>query len=166
VRGLGSDFTRVRINGLEALSTAGYNDSCSTPKPKNGVLANDEIMITAHARTSPEQDRAFVFDHCRVSGDDSAKRVYLGRPWRDYAAVVFMNTQVDAELDPQGWREWTPGKTERLKSAYYAEFNTRGRNSEPSKRQPFTRALSPDEVRRWSSDTFLAGSDGWSPASP
>ena len=31
VRGLGGDFTRVRINGLEALSTAGANDAGSTP---------------------------------------------------------------------------------------------------------------------------------------
>jgi iron complex outermembrane receptor protein len=31
VRGLGADFTRVRINGLEALSTAGANDAGSTP---------------------------------------------------------------------------------------------------------------------------------------
>lgn len=31
VRGLGPDFTRVRINGLEALSTAGNNDAGSSP---------------------------------------------------------------------------------------------------------------------------------------
>lgn len=31
VRGLGADFTRVRLNGLEALSTAGANDSGTNP---------------------------------------------------------------------------------------------------------------------------------------
>jgi len=31
VRGLGADFSRVRINGLEALSTAGSNDAGSSP---------------------------------------------------------------------------------------------------------------------------------------
>ena len=31
VRGLGGDFTRVRINNLEALSTGGANDAGSTP---------------------------------------------------------------------------------------------------------------------------------------
>ena len=31
VRGLGADFSRVRINGLEALSTAGNNDAGSSP---------------------------------------------------------------------------------------------------------------------------------------
>jgi TonB-dependent receptor len=36
VRGLGSDFTRVRLNGLEALSTAGANDSGTSPNRSRG----------------------------------------------------------------------------------------------------------------------------------
>ncbi|GFE83806.1 hypothetical protein GCM10011487_58060 [Steroidobacter agaridevorans] len=40
VRGLGSDFTRVRINGLEALSTAGSNDSGSSPNRGRGFDFN------------------------------------------------------------------------------------------------------------------------------
>ncbi|MBM0106870.1 TonB-dependent receptor [Steroidobacter sp. S1-65] len=40
VRGLGSDFTRVRINGLEALSTAGSSDSGSSPNRGRGFDFN------------------------------------------------------------------------------------------------------------------------------
>jgi TonB-dependent receptor len=40
VRGLGPDFTRVRLNGLEALSTAGGNDSGSTPNRSRGFDFN------------------------------------------------------------------------------------------------------------------------------
>lgn len=40
VRGLGSDFTRVRINGLEALSTAGANDSGTSPNRGRGFDFN------------------------------------------------------------------------------------------------------------------------------
>jgi TonB-dependent receptor len=40
VRGLGSDFTRVRLNGLEALSTAGANDSGSSPNRGRGFDFN------------------------------------------------------------------------------------------------------------------------------
>ncbi|MFC4308766.1 TonB-dependent receptor [Steroidobacter flavus] len=40
VRGLGSDFTRVRINGLEALSTAGSNDSGTSPNRGRGFDFN------------------------------------------------------------------------------------------------------------------------------
>jgi iron complex outermembrane receptor protein len=40
VRGLGPDFTRVRLNGLEALATAGGNDSGSTPNRSRGFDFN------------------------------------------------------------------------------------------------------------------------------
>ncbi len=40
VRGLGSDFTRVRLNGLEALSTAGANDSGTSPNRGRGFDFN------------------------------------------------------------------------------------------------------------------------------
>lgn len=40
VRGLGPDFTRVRLNGLEALSTAGGNDSGSAPNRSRGFDFN------------------------------------------------------------------------------------------------------------------------------
>ena len=40
VRGLGPDFTRVRLNGLEALSTSGGNDSGSTPNRSRGFDFN------------------------------------------------------------------------------------------------------------------------------
>ena len=40
VRGLGSDFTRVRLNGLETLSTAGSNDSGTNPNRGRGFDFN------------------------------------------------------------------------------------------------------------------------------
>lgn len=40
VRGLGPDFTRVRLNGIEALSTSGGNDSGSTPNRSRGFDFN------------------------------------------------------------------------------------------------------------------------------
>jgi pectinesterase len=127
------------------------------------AISHPEILITAHARTSPEQDRAFVFNNCTVTGEKGA-HIFFGRPWRDYAAVIFMNTTVEGELDPEGWREWTPGKTDRLKLAYYAEFNTQGRSSDMSKRQSYTKVLSAAEAQRWSLPAFFASSDGWNPA--
>ena len=40
VRGLGSDFTRVRLNGMETLSTAGSNDAGSNPNRSRGFDFN------------------------------------------------------------------------------------------------------------------------------
>lgn len=60
VRGLGSDFTRVRLNGLEALSTGAASDSGAAPNRSRGfdfnVFASDlfsslEVRKTASANT-------------------------------------------------------------------------------------------------------------------
>src|SRR6187402_1569374 len=60
VRGLGSDFTRVRLNGLETLSTAAASDSGTAPNRGRGfdfnVFASDlfsslEVRKTASAST-------------------------------------------------------------------------------------------------------------------
>ncbi|MBM0106869.1 hypothetical protein JM946_19210 [Steroidobacter sp. S1-65] len=130
------------------------------------AIAHDEILITAHARTAPDQDKAFVFDHCRITGDAGARSIYFGRPWRDYAAVIFMNTRIDGNLHPDGWREWTPGKTDRLQRAYYAEFQSTGRMADMKRRQPHAQRLSPAEAQQWQRDRFLKGNDGWTPTSP
>lgn len=83
-------------------------------------------------RTSPDQDKAFVFDHCRITADPKAEKIYFGRPWRDHAAVVFMNTDIPANVHPDGWREWTPGKTDRLLRAFYAEYRSTGPMADPA----------------------------------
>ncbi|WP_425997655.1 TonB-dependent receptor plug domain-containing protein [Caulobacter sp. DWR1-3-2b1] len=60
VRGLGADFTRVRLNGLEALSTAGSNDSGTSGNRTRGfdfsVFASElfsslRVQKTASAET-------------------------------------------------------------------------------------------------------------------
>ncbi|MEN5362747.1 TonB-dependent receptor [Brevundimonas intermedia] len=60
VRGLGGDFTRVRLNGLETLSTAGSNDSGSSPNRSRGfdfstfaseLFSSLRVQKTASAET-------------------------------------------------------------------------------------------------------------------
>ena len=60
VRGLGGDFTRVRINGMEALSTAGSNDSGTSPNRSRSfdfntfaseLFNNIQVRKTASAET-------------------------------------------------------------------------------------------------------------------
>ena len=127
------------------------------------AIAHEEIMLTAHSRTAPEQHKAYVFDHCRITADPGAGTIYLGRPWRDYARVIFMNTRMDAPVHPEGWREWTPGTTRRLDTAWYAEYRAGGKYNDVSRREPRSRQLTRAQAREWRKEVFLAGADGWRP---
>ncbi|HUL53302.1 MAG TPA: pectinesterase family protein, partial [Opitutaceae bacterium] len=77
--------------------------------------------ITA-ASTPDAQPWGFVFADCRITGETPDVRTYLGRPWRDYAAVVFLNTEMSAVVRPEGWHNWNKPKAE--KTARYAEFHS------------------------------------------
>lgn len=127
------------------------------------AIAHDEVMLTAHMRTGPDEDRAYVFDHCRITSETGVGVLWLGRPWRDYSRVIFLNTRIDAPLHPDGWREWTPGETARLATAFYAEYASSGIGAPRLAREPYSRQLSAVEARQWSARRLLAGDDGWTP---
>jgi polygalacturonase len=121
-------------------------------------------FITAQSKHYPDEDSGFVFNHCKlVAGDGVTKPVFLGRPWRPYASVVFLNTEMGSHIDPAGWREWHPGETHSLDTVYYAEFNSTGPGAQPDKRDPHTHFLTQELAKQFAPSVFLRGADNWDP---
>lgn len=59
--------------------------------------------------------------------------VYLGRPWRDYSTVIFMQSFMDyIVVNPAGWLAWSAERP--LNLLFYAEFNNTGPGADLSKR--------------------------------
>ena len=116
--------------------------------------------ITA-ASTPDAQPWGFVFADCRITGETPDVRTYLGRPWRDYAAVVFLNTEMSAVVRPEGWHNWNKPKAE--KTARYAEFHSTGPGADPAARVPWARQLTADESKAITVAKVLGGADGWNP---
>ena len=127
------------------------------------AIAHERVFITAQSKRYPEQQSGYVFDHCKLTSDAQVGSLFLGRPWRSYATVVFLDSQFDEKLDPAGWSEWHAGETTRLETAFYAEHGSSGPGSSPAKREPHARQLSGEEAEKFVTSTFLAGSDGWNP---
>ena len=122
-----------------------------------------EGFITAQSKSYAAQDSGFVFHDCRLEAAPGVGNVYLGRPWRPYATVVYLNTWMDAHILPAGWREWHPGETDSLPTASYAEFQSSGPGAEPSRREPHASQLTPQQADKFEPESFLRGSDGWNP---
>jgi pectinesterase len=116
--------------------------------------------ITA-ASTPPDQPFGFVFSHCSIAGTGPGIKSYLGRPWRAFASTLFMNSQMDDVIRPEGWHHWD--QPEREKTARYAEFNNSGPGAETSRRVSWARQLTSREAQKISVETVLGGSDGWNP---
>jgi polygalacturonase len=124
------------------------------------AIAHDRVMLTAQGKTFPEQQSGYVFDHCRVTSDPGAGEIFLGRPWRPYATVVFLNSELDGKVNPAGWSEWDG----RLQSAFYAEYASSGPGANPAQREPYSHQLDAKQAQKYGAADFLGGSDAWKPA--
>jgi pectinesterase len=132
-----------------------YFENCRIICRRNGY-------ITA-ASTPRDQPFGYVFSHCHISGETPEVRTYLGRPWRDFASVVFLNTEMSEVVRPQGWHNW--GKPQREKTTRYAEFNSTGPGARPHDRVPWARTLTEEQAKAFTVEKVLAGQDGWNPKS-
>jgi pectin methylesterase-like acyl-CoA thioesterase len=89
--------------------------------------------------------------------------VYLGRPWRPYATLIYLNTEMDDQIDPAGWREWHPGETHSLETAFFAEYNSTGPGAHPGEREPRAHILNAEQAKQYAPSTWLRGNDNWNP---
>ncbi|HKD86855.1 MAG TPA: pectinesterase family protein, partial [Terriglobales bacterium] len=129
------------------------------------AIARNTVYLTAQSRHYAGQESGFVFDHCKVTADADAKSIWMGRPWRPFATVVFLNTDIQATIEPAGWREWHPGETHSLDTAFYAEYHSVGSGA-TGPRDPHTHILSDAEAQQFLPAKFLAGPDAWNPEVP
>jgi PelA/Pel-15E family pectate lyase len=132
----------------------------------SAVFENCEIhsrgdgYLTAPMRFAADEPSGFVFNKCRLTAENTKAGVYLGRPWRDYGRTVFLDTEMDEYIRPEGWHNWT---AEREKTAYFAEYRSSGKGANSAARVKWSHQLSEDEAKDFSTENFLKGKDGWNP---
>ncbi len=124
------------------------------------IHSKTDSYITA-ASTNKGKTYGFVFLNCKLTAEPHVTKAYLGRPWRDYAKVVFVRCEMGAHITASGWANWD--KTERDKTAYYAEFGNFGVGSNTSGRVSWSKTLKPREAKKYSVEKVLKGYDGWKP---
>jgi pectinesterase len=115
--------------------------------------------ITA-AATPDFQPFGFVFRNCRVSAEPEVK-MYLGRPWRGYAAVTFLDCELPTAIRPAGWHNWD--RPERESTARYAESGSSGPGANPDARVKWAQQLTATEAAAITPEKVLSGADAWRP---
>ncbi|WP_370539720.1 pectinesterase family protein [Algoriphagus sp. Y33] len=133
------------------------------------VFENCEIFskkgggyVTA-ASTGEVTKHGFVFIDCKLTSDGEPASVYLGRPWRDYAKTVFINTEMGDHIKPEGWHNWNKPNAEQ--TAFYAEYASRGPGANVAERVSWSHQLTEEEAEIYTAKAVLAGEDGWNPQS-
>ena len=116
--------------------------------------------ITA-ASTPENQKYGYIFSNCKITCEPEKSKVYLGRPWRDYAYVAYINTEMARNIRPEGWHNW--GKPEREKTARYYEYNCTGPGAKLDGRVNWSKQLTDQQAAELTIENVLAGNDGWNP---
>ena len=116
--------------------------------------------ITA-ANTPQEREFGFVFVDCKLTGDpqpwispdgipantNSAPMADLGRPWRPFASVTYLNCELGVHIKPEGWNNWR-NPTNEL-TARFAEYNSTGPGANPEMRFKWAKQLTANEAGRF-----------------
>lgn len=125
------------------------------------IKSLSDSYITA-AATEINRKYGFVFLHCTLVAKDGVSKVYLGRPWRPYAKTVFINTEMGKHILPEGWNPWKGDKMfpDKEKTAYYAEYGSKGEGGNTSKRIHWSHQLTSKDLKNYTLEKIL---DGWNP---
>lgn len=122
------------------------------------LYCKSQGYITA-ASTPDTCKYGYVFRNCKIEGEAPEGTVYLGRPWRPAAKTVFLNCELGAVVKPEGWHNW--GKESNEKTAFYAEYRSKGPGAMPSKRVTWSHQLTDEVASKY--DT-LEVFNGWDPS--
>ncbi|MCG2613815.1 pectinesterase family protein [Terrimonas sp. NA20] len=116
--------------------------------------------ITA-ASTPKWKSFGYVFIDCKITANDEAQKVFLGRPWRANARTVFINCELGKHIRPEGWDNWRNPENE--KTAFYAEYNSKGEGAAPDKRVAWSKQLTKKEAKHYTLENIFAGTTPWKP---
>ncbi len=109
------------------------------------------------AATPPESAFGFVFHRSRVQVA-AGEQAYLGRPWRDHAATLFLQSELGAGVHPAGWHNWDRPWSE--STSRFFEYRNTGAGAGRAARVPWSRQLTAAEADRI---TPAAVFGGWDP---
>jgi len=114
--------------------------------------------VAAESRTMADGAQGFVFTHCRLTADAGVHDVFLGRPWRNYSRVVYLECWMGDHIRPRVGTTGTkkpPNRVRGLPNTPRWSRRQRGRPREVAK--PLTAAEAREFRPRFSSAAPTAG---------
>ncbi|KAH7123476.1 family 8 carbohydrate esterase [Dactylonectria estremocensis] len=109
------------------------------------VLGRKIGYVTANGPTAAGNSY-YVFNKCDIAAADGETvptgAYYLGRPWREYAKVVFQYTSMSSVINSAGWSIWNTGDP-RTGSVLFGEYQNNGSGASGTRATFATKLSSP-----------------------
>lgn len=147
-------FTNCYIEGTTDFifgPSIAWFDDCHIKSKRNS-------HITA-ASTPKDQAFGYVFNNCVLTTDSvTVNKVSLGRPWRPFASVTFINCYLGSHILPEGWNNWRNPENE--KTARFSEYGSYGPGAHREARYTWSRQLTEEDIKRYTVQNVLGN---WNP---
>ena len=129
-------------------------------------MANQQNTVTAQGRDDPKEDTVIVIQNCRIVPDSTlfpdrlVVKSYLGRPWKNFANTVIMESQIGDVINPAGYLEW-PGNN--MNTVFYGEYGNRGPGAVTTGRVKWAgvKTISRADAMKYTSTAVLEGQNKW-----
>jgi len=126
-------------------------------KPMDGQLNT----VTAQGRKDKNEPRALVIHNCRIVPEQILFplrfkiQTYLGRPWKEYARTVIMETTLADFINPAGYYPWAGNFA--LETCSYLEYGNRGPGANTNRRVKWkgVRLINRSEALQYTPNNFL-----------
>lgn len=125
-------------------------EACTLKEKSNGYF-------TA-ASTAKGRPYGYVFMKCTLTAEPNVTKANLGRPWRPFAKVTYIDCKMGSFITPEGWTKWAGGDQP---TASYAEYNSTGEGANPSKRVSWSKQLSAKEAKAYTLKNIFSGAGNW-----
>ncbi|KAJ7490673.1 pectin lyase fold/virulence factor [Mycena latifolia] len=130
----------------------------------NTIASKGAGCITASGRQLNDTG-IYVFNQNKIIAAKDAfanvtGNVFLGRPWGDFARVVFKNTYLTAPLNKTIWSIWNPGD-ERIDDILFAEYDSFGPGVVHANRPNFSTILTRPEAAQYTLSSALPNYRDW-----
>lgn len=125
------------------------------------IHCKSDSYITA-ASTPEEFKYGYVFNKCNITTGPEVKKMYLGRPWRAYASVIFMNCTMPSTITAEGWHNW--GRVENEKTSRYMEYNNTGEGATVTGRVAWAKQLTKEQADKVTLRNVMKIRSEWKPA--
>uniref|UniRef100_A0A0E0KQX3 Pectinesterase n=1 Tax=Oryza punctata TaxID=4537 RepID=A0A0E0KQX3_ORYPU len=163
-------YRRCRITGtvdfIFGNSAAMFEECVIKTVPRaEGARKSARNVVAANGRIDPGQTTGFVFWNCTLDGSKEflalfrakpeSYRLYLGRPWKEYAITVYAGCYLGKVVRPEGWLPWRGEFA--LRTLYYGEFDSRGPGANHTARVEWSSQAPEQLVGVYSVENFIQG---------
>lgn len=151
----GAEYTRLLFSHCYIEGTTDFIFGPSTALFLDCILHSKSNSYVTAASTPKDVEFGYVFKNCKLTAAPGIDKVYLGRPWRPYAATVFLDCEMGSHICPAGWDNWRNPRNEQ--TARYAECGNTGKGASVAGRVKWAKQLSSLDVRRFTVECILQG---------